>query len=265
MGYIIISHFWDIEEAAAIRIAELDAKGPTYSSEDLVWHAWSHILGVYFPTRAPAGQPAGMRYEIDREAYRGLPPVGGFQHKPDVVVVRISNVQQAQAGQRPTSVKRDLLWVECKAPDHSAPNGWKNVMEEALVRLEHAHGRNASGGPRRVFFVLAIGMFWMPFLYDPTQPANSNPTPLHILKADGNVWTVHSDVYAVPGLAGATHIFAAQNGALLVDTRRAYCLDYWSIDQQQNVRYAAELQLLETFLLNVQATPVAGVNPPSFG
>lgn len=206
-----------------------------------------------------------MRYEIDREAYRGLPPDQPWQHKPDVVVVRLTNVQQ-QPGQRPTSVKRDLLWVECKAPTQNAPHGWKDVMGEAMGRLEQAHGRNANGGPRKVYFVLAIGMFWMPFVYDPTLPQGSNQTPLNILKADGqNTWPVHEDVYPINLGPGATpHIIAAPNGSLFVDTRRAYSLDYWTLDQQGAVLHLNELQLLELFITAVQNAQYTGVNPPSF-
>lgn len=257
------SHFWDLEEAASLRIAALDEAGPNYTLQDLVWRAWEHILDVYFPRRA--AQPGGMRYEIDREAYRGAPPNSTWQHKPDVIVVRISNVT-AQPGQRLTAVKRDLLWVECKAPILSTPYDWKQVMNEALGRLEQAHGRNAPGGPRRVFFILATGMYWMHFLYDPTRgPANSNPTPLSVLTADQQgLWPVNDDVYPVPGLA-SRHIVQASNGGLIIDTSRAHTLDYWSLDSSgQNIRHMADLQLVESFLALVQTTPYNGSNPADF-
>ncbi|KAJ2898297.1 uncharacterized protein MKZ38_004022 [Zalerion maritima] len=116
------------------------------------------------------------QYQILREAYRGLPPAAPYGVKPDVIVVRLQNIQQLP-GQPPQSNERDILWIECKAPSLDVPHEWNRVLNEAVGRLDVAHPT------RRVYLILAIGLKWMPFLWDPVAPTlNPQGSPLNILK-----------------------------------------------------------------------------------
>ncbi|KAF2258232.1 hypothetical protein CC78DRAFT_479405, partial [Lojkania enalia] len=47
--------------------------------------------------------------------------------------------------------KRDYLWVECKKATLDRPSSWKNVLEEAVIRLNSAHPN------LNVFLIIAIG------------------------------------------------------------------------------------------------------------
>jgi hypothetical protein len=113
-------------------ILTIAREGPGYKYEDVVWHAWWHLLPIYFPPYTMNGRVYGVR----REAYRGPAGPGNsvLEHKPDVVVI-----QMAPAAVNPTALPnpnlpdpaRDILWVECKAPTEDTPRGWKDLMEQA--------------------------------------------------------------------------------------------------------------------------------------
>ncbi|AEO60427.1 hypothetical protein MYCTH_2309625 [Thermothelomyces thermophilus ATCC 42464] len=243
------NHFYDIQEAAALKISKIADKGDNYAYEDVVWHAWEKIPRPYFPERgATATAP---RYSIEREAYRGSardPP----EHKPDVIVVRIHNVQQA-AGQRPTAIERDILWIECKAPTHLKPHGWHNVLGEAVTRLNAAHP------DREVFLILAIGMKWMPFMWDPFNPFPRGQG-LKMLKDNGQPWDDEIDGRIRPvNMPNQRHV----NGRI-IDTTRAFTLNYWDADANGNIIHLAELQLLEALFNNIQGRIFNGANPANF-
>src|SRR3954451_8153003 len=80
----------------------------------------------------------GPRWAIDREAYRGYPPLSPSQTKPDLIAIKLTVVPMQQP-QVPQVVGRDFLWIECKAAAHDIPFGWKNVLQEAATRLSTAH------------------------------------------------------------------------------------------------------------------------------
>lgn len=164
-------------ESAAVaiyKLAEKSKDSTLKSKEDWCWHSWAAIGAVYFPDHDPnnTGQPI-VTYLIPREAYRGLPPDDPEDQKPDVVVIRFMTIANSFP---PEATDRDILWIECKAPDEDVPNRWKLCMNQAVTRLNNAHPN------RRVFLILTTGLKWMPFLWDPPnqtagmqQLPNANP------------------------------------------------------------------------------------------
>ncbi len=257
-----VRRFWDPVETASTAIITVDEysnpQSDQYTMEASVWHVWEHIPRPYFPDRAPA--VGADHYAIEREAYRG-PPAAASIHKPDVIVVRLrappAPVVPPVPGQRPQRAQeRDILWIECKAPSEGAPNGWNSVMTEAVARLSSAHPT------REVYLILAIGIKWMCFLWDPVNPLPMG-SELHIISAGQTVWAVDARVKPIPNLAGQRHI----GNSFLVDTTQAYSLDYWSVKLVQNVvvqANLADLQLLENVFALIQAQNFNGWNPAHF-
>ncbi|KAH6867385.1 hypothetical protein B0T10DRAFT_467905 [Thelonectria olida] len=122
--------------------------------------------------------------------------------------------------------ERDILWIECKPPSWLAPNGWKTALADAARRLNVFHP------DRRVYLILAVGYYWLPFLWDPTPPfLNGAGSPLAVLKDNG---------------------LAAWN---------AYSLDWWSVETSGHPTHFAELDLLERLFGLIQNTQYQGQNP----
>ncbi|KAK3936153.1 hypothetical protein QBC46DRAFT_322079 [Diplogelasinospora grovesii] len=248
-------HFWDIDGAAAPLIGNVYYRGEDYTRESDVWHAWEAIPRPYFPDRPPPGGIA--RYAIQREAYRGLPPSDPQAHKPDVIVVRMQNRQQ-QPGMPVRADERDVLWIECKAPCQDKPHGWNEVLNEAVGRLTSAHPQ------RKVFLILAVGMKWMPFLWDP----QAQPSALNVVMANRtDSWPVDQRIHLIdaatlPG--GQRHAFQS-GGNWFVDTRCAYTLNYWAMGQNGQPAFAADMTLLENLFAAIQAAVYNGWNPAEFG
>lgn len=159
------SHFWEPHTASYAKIIILYNKGASYQQEDVVWHAWAEICDVYFPKSSAT--PTGPRWAIDREAYRGYPPLAPSQRKPDLIAIKmtITAMQQAPVPM-PQVNSRDFLWIECKAAVHDVPSGWKTVIEEAVTRLSTAHPT------RQVFLLIAVGWKWIFLLWDPSRTIN---------------------------------------------------------------------------------------------
>lgn len=249
-------HFWDIQQRSARKIGKIATKGTNYSKEDVVWHAWHAICEVYFP-----GEPTvanGPSFDIEREAYRGLPPDNPEDQVPDVVVVRCTNIT-AQPGAPPTAAtERDILWVECKAPDMDQPNEWNRVLSQVVVRLNSAHPT------RMVYVILAIGLKWMPFIWDPQGSLNLQMRSLVVLKHNRrDTWSVDSRIYGAP-VQGQTHVVNVNN-QWIVDTTRAYTLDFWTLHPQtRQPQYLQDMMMLEACCTAMLNTVFVGVNPPSF-
>lgn len=130
-------------------------------------------------------------YWIRRDAYRGMLPDLLSSHKLDVVVVRLTTPQLGPDGLY-REVKRDILWVECKAPCHDNPGTWKRVIEEATERLKSAHP------DRNVWLIMAIGLKWMVFYWDPRHP-RTTPFLMGVMMYDGSSgWTVDPDIRLPP-------------------------------------------------------------------
>ena len=69
---------------------------------------------------------------------------------------------------------------------------------------------------------------------------------------------------APANLPGQRHIFQGQNGALIVETRSAYSLDFWTLDQGGNPANLPDLFFLENVFALIQATQYQGDNPAQF-
>lgn len=254
-------HFWDAQRSSARKIGKIKSKGTDYTYEDVVWHAWLHICRVYFPDEPAV--PGGPCYDIDREPYRGLPPAKPPGHVPDVVVVRCTNVTAVPGAPPVAASERDILWIECKAPCLDQPNNWTTVIGEVVERLKSAHPN------RMVYVILAIGLKWMPFIWDPTVPGQqlTNPAggPLRVLKHNrSDSWGVDPNIYQAP-LQNQRHVLTGQGGQLYVDASQAYTLDFWTINPQTQLpRYLADLTLLESCFAQIQQTAFIGGNPPEF-
>lgn len=162
----------------------------------------------------------------------------------------------------PTASERDLLWIECKAPNPDVPTSWKRVIDEAAERLRIAHPT------RRVYLILAIGLKWMPFLWGPVAPTlNPAGSPLQVLKDNQrDVRAVDPGMHmiALANLPGQRHVQRQQNGALIVDTRSAYSLNYRALDGNKNPANLHGILLLENYFALIQATEYQGCNPPGF-
>ena len=204
----------------------------------------------------------GPCYDIDREAYRGLPPADPESHVPDIIVVRCSNVV-AQPGAPPVAgAERDILWVECKAPDMDQPNEWNRVITQVVRRLNSAHP------DRMVYLILAVGLKWMPFIWDPTvagqQLTNPQGGPLRMVKHNRtDYWDIDPRIYSAP-IQGQRHVFNS-GGRLYIDATQAYTLDFWTLDPQTGApAYIADMTLLETCFTQLHQTVFVGNNPAQF-
>lgn len=152
-------HFWEPSTTACRNIGRIYTKGPAYTNEGVVWNAWNAILIIYFPQNATTAN--GISWSIEWEAYRGLPPTqNSSQTKRNVIAVRLNPTQVPQ-GQVPQIEGRDFLWVECKAASHDKASGWKDVLNESVTQLAHAHST------RPLYLIIAVGWKCMFFLWDP--------------------------------------------------------------------------------------------------
>ncbi|KAK4095893.1 hypothetical protein N658DRAFT_502184 [Parathielavia hyrcaniae] len=249
-------HFWDPHTADAMKIQGLLELGPTYQQEDVVWQVWSRLLERYFPAD-PGPQGQGV-YTVDREPYRG-PPGAVSTVRPDHVVLRLLRAVNPPppAPQVPQIHRRDILWVECKAPNHDTPGQWNLLITEAAGRLREAHPT------RNLFLITAVGLKWMFFKWDP-----ANVNPLQVLAHNVNqAWTIPcQELCFDPTLLGQRHV--VQNnatGALdTVDTRRAYTLDCVTLGQNNMPVHGQDLILAVNCFAHVQNTAFPGYNPAHF-
>jgi hypothetical protein len=126
-----------------------------------------------------------------REAYRTR-PASTLLEKPDIVMMGIYNVQHP-GGRRLTSInlKWDVLWVKCKGPSYSKPSGWHMVLGEAakpLARQRSGWRQGILTSDRKGALNLAIGLKWMPFLWDPFCHLPARQT-LQMLKENSQLWS----------------------------------------------------------------------------
>lgn len=157
------------------------------------------------------------------------------------------------------TTSRDILWAECKAPDHDTPGGWKDLIEQATQRIAAAH-------PNRMLFVIfGIGLKWMFFKWDPVNAANASP--LQILASNQNqAWTLRPELRYDSTLVGQSHVVRVGNNPVpdMIDSRLAYSLDYWTQNAQGQITNMGALMLLERCILHVLAATYQGNNPPAF-
>ncbi|KAH8769053.1 hypothetical protein F5883DRAFT_643720 [Diaporthe sp. PMI_573] len=261
-----IPHFWVPGQAPYSAIVTLKDFGTHYAEEDVTWQAWEALCHKYFPESAPAqGHPY---YITRRDPYRGLFPDTPSTHKPDVVVVKLSTpVQGADNLWRDS--KRDVLWVECKAPCHDTPSMWKRVIEEATERLKSAHS------DRNVWLIVAIGLKWMVFYWD---PMNSRTHQFHmaVMMHDASSgWSVDPEIRLPPppnpNVNGAPVIDVLQryvdHSTGTIFTENACSLDFWTTHPNQPgqpLNLQNSLLFLENVFHAIQTDIYSGPpNPPN--
>ncbi|KAK4139051.1 uncharacterized protein C8A04DRAFT_16208, partial [Dichotomopilus funicola] len=239
------SHFWDPGASSRAVVWRLGAAGPNYTQEDIVQNSWSAVLTHYFLQMMPQGP---YDYSVEREVYRGQTN-GPLTIRPDVVVVRMqTTVNPPGGGGAPMSVtSRDILWVECKAPNHDSAHEWKDLIEQGCNRLAQAH-------PNRMLFVIfGVGLKWMFFKWDPFN----NASPLQVLSHNQRL------VYE-PNVPNQSHVRAMGNNPVpdIIDTRRAYSLNYWQTSQNnQTLMFWQDLLLLEDIIRYIVSINYQGDNP----
>lgn len=102
--------------------------GPDAQYERPIANLWAAICRMYFPDSTNI--LGGPVWAVGTEVNRG--PANDMEaHIPDVVTVKLTPAQ-------PTTQKRDYLWVECKKAALDRPSGWKDALEEAVIRLNSA-------------------------------------------------------------------------------------------------------------------------------
>ena len=150
-----------------------------------------------------------------------MPPSYRWEYKPDVVVVELTTPQPGADGLLRSS-KRDVLWVECKAPKHDNPAMWRTVIDEGTQRLKSAHP------DRNVWLIVAIGLKWMLFYWDPTNAA-TNPFPMAIMMYDNTGgWTVDPGLRPppLPPAINVQRYIDIRTGTIFAE--RAHSLDFWT-------------------------------------
>lgn len=134
-------------------------------------------------------------------------------------------------------------------------------MDEAVTRLNVAHS------VRNFFLILNVGLEWMIFYWDPTNPA---PPGQHLRIVDGsgrNLWDVDPGVRPVQttGLQFILGGYPITNGAIYTDRAKTInCYSTAVSGGQPVLRYQNDLNFLEHCLMHIGGANFAGNNDPSF-
>ncbi|KAL2282340.1 hypothetical protein FJTKL_10953 [Diaporthe vaccinii] len=132
-------------------------------------HAWESILRVYLPDRnvvsrlqlqlQPGQTPQGAAYSVDAHP--------SDQGERDHGAGAGATVERIIMDLPACSVyRRDILYVKCSPPsDSDAQSQWSSAMKAAVARLGQRHATRA------LYFILGVGMEWLPFYWDPHSPA----------------------------------------------------------------------------------------------
>jgi hypothetical protein len=102
-----------------------------------------------------------------------------------------------------------------------------------------------------LYVILAIGLKWMFFKWD---PSTAGP-PLQVQGDNNATWTMTPGYHYEPAVFGQSHVtrIDAPDGPS-IDTNLAYSLDFFTLDPQspQQPLNASAMQLLERCLRHVQ-------------
>ncbi|KAK0726646.1 hypothetical protein B0T21DRAFT_385832 [Apiosordaria backusii] len=256
-------HFYYPYNVAALAIETIRDKARTQENhEDAVHQAWLAIPRRYFPDEPPAPVGPGPHscYSIEAQPYRGA--ARPQDKKPDVVVIKFMNVVRVQ-GQTQFE-RRDVLWIECKAPKKVVPNGWHTVLQEATERLIQAHS------DRQVFLILAVGLYWMPFMWDPVNFGHQGQH-LQMLQDNGQPWPdengvpdIDPRIRPIPDNVLPPHAISAQRHIInnQIHTREAYTVNHFDTTPAGVPIHLPELQLLEHIFAAIQAHVYQGPRQP---
>jgi hypothetical protein len=160
----------------------------------------------------------------------------------------------------PQILARDILWVECKAPCHDTPGGWKELITEASNRLATAHPT------RMVFLITAVGAKWMFFKWDPNS---LNPLIVldRLLYNVQNAWTIpHRQLCFEPTIQGQRYRVSnsTTNALDAIDPRQAHTVDCVSLDANGQFIHGIDLLQLVDCLNHVKAAVFLDDNPSHF-
>lgn len=220
----------------------------------------------YYPSEAQlqAGQTAqGVIYSVQEEHSDQGPEGRGTNGS--VTVERITIQPVTTHFPTPTNNDRDVLYVVCGSPSANDANPrWTSVMRAAVDGLGQRHAGRA------LYFVLVVGLEWLPFYWDPNSPAPAGRA-LRMAgdgaRGEGNAdqgWYVSPNVHPPPGI-DAGHIDA--HG--IVRAERARSLDCFTAAPSgaaggvSGLAFQDDLDFLEEFIRVVERHPYVGENEPS--
>lgn len=198
-------------------------------------------------------------YHVIVHPYRGIPFASNKSHVPRIVVVQIVHIVTPLPAPGPR-LRRDMVWVECKAPKDDIPHTWKDVMGEAVTRLQVAHEN------RPLYLILNVGLHWMIFWWDPFQPAAPGQH-LQIAKARGaGRWDVDPRVHSpragnVPFNANTPPLYIDNNRVIHTDPAVTLPLDCMTYTAQGTRQSQRDLDFLEICIQTMYNTAAAGGLP----
>lgn len=163
---------------------------------------------------------------------------------------------------------RDILYVKCSPPStgDDAQSQWTSAMQVAVARLGQKYATRA------LYFILGVGMEWLPFYWDPNSPA---PTDQALRMAAGGAdgqgvgeaastwYSVSPKVRPPPGI-DAGHVDA--EGVICTD--RARSLDCFTVappraaGEVPGLAFQEDLDFLEEFIGVVERHAYIGENEP---
>lgn len=210
-------------------------------------------------------QGGGTKYRVIVHPDRSIPLTSDNSRSTDIVVVLMVHIVTPPPAKRLQVHKRDMLWVECKASEDDVSHTWKDVMGEAVIKLQVAHPN------RPLYLILNVGLHWMIFWWDPSQPAAPGQH-LRIAKArDAGYWDVDPRVHSplagnIPFNANTPPLYIDNNR--VIHTDQAVSLDCMTHTAQGTRQYQRDLEFLEiciqTMYDTVAAGGLPGQNDPEF-
>lgn len=167
-----------------------------------------------------------------------------------------------------TTHKRDILYVKCSPPSDSndARSQWNGAMRAAVASLGDRYATRA------LYFILGVGMEWLPFYWDPDSPVPARQAlKMAAGEAEGEGdgaegwYEVSPEVRSPPGI-DAGHIDAEG----VIHTDRARSLDCFTVVPPREVgdvprlAFQADLDFLEEFIGVVERHAYIGENESDF-
>ncbi|KAK7699374.1 hypothetical protein SLS64_011670 [Diaporthe eres] len=231
-------------------------------------HAWESILRVYLPDRIdvsrlqlqlqPGQTPQVAAYSVDAHPS----DQGERDHGAGAgaILERIIMDLPARSVHR-----RDILYVKCSPPsDNDAQSQWNSAMKAAVAPLGQRHVTRA------LYFILGVGMEWLPFYWDPRSPAPAGKA-LRMAAGGGegekestsSWYEVSPEVRPPPGIDSG-HV----DGEGVVRTDRAKSLDCFTVaptgaaGEVPGLAFQRDLDFLEEFIGVVERHAYVGENDP---
>lgn len=164
-----------------------------------------------------------------------------------------------------TNHKRDILYVKCSPPcEDNIQSQWNHAMKATVARLAQKYATRA------LYFILGVGMEWLPFYWDPNSPVPAGKA-LRMAAGEGEGekrgvlgwYEVSPEVCAPPGI-DAGHVDAEG----VVRTDRARSLDCFTVappgaaGEVPGLAFQEDLNFLEEFIGVVERHAYVGENEP---